>query len=89
MDYQAYKDIHGTGFIRDTHENIREAFECSGLKNIVRHFDQILGQERVKNQACAAAKPPHLVVSGPPGTGKSAAVGFPCVNYTEIPGRIM
>jgi len=40
-------------------------------------FEQILGQERVLEvlKGCAAAKTlPHLVVSGPPGTGKSAAV---------------
>lgn len=40
-------------------------------------FEQILGQERVLEvlKGCAAAKNlPHLVVSGPPGTGKSAAV---------------
>ena len=40
-------------------------------------FDQILGQDRVCEvlQRCAEAKNiPHLVVSGPPGTGKSIAV---------------
>lgn len=40
-------------------------------------FDQILGQERVCEvlRRCAATKNlPHLVVSGPPGTGKSASV---------------
>lgn len=40
-------------------------------------FDQILGQERVCEvlRRCAATKNlPHLVVSGPPGTGKSVSV---------------
>jgi len=40
-------------------------------------FDQILGQERVCEvlMRCAATKNlPHLVVSGPPGTGKSVSV---------------
>jgi len=40
-------------------------------------FDQVLGQERVSAvlRRCAETKTlPHLVVSGPPGTGKSAAV---------------
>ncbi|KAF5069696.1 AAA family ATPase [Methanospirillum purgamenti] len=40
-------------------------------------FDQILGQERVCEvlRRCAATKNlPHLVVSGPPGTGKSVSI---------------